>query len=389
MQLSRVINLLINKSRDVEFSSIVGYENSIAAVSTKGALYVWGETPKEILEKEEESEIIKIDIPTLVTKLSNYYVDKVTINKRNIVVLTHNEKANNEIKIFGFGDNSENQIGEDSENGLNILSFPSGCVPYLIHSGNKFTLIFFKAKNFYVSNGAKCEITNQLPISGPLFAIKTSTGNKFFSSNARNNPEFPRVLMAFTHPIQNCNSAKLPLLDKCQLAPMSADITCGKCKILIKGPMYLPAVVENPTSIICERCFLAKAYGPSVGVYYRISQDHARPSISLPLFQIKDFYEIVKDSFSIKQKISTQSRYIIHPHLTGPHKKKFKEFLESMSKFQDKHDSAIIDLLNEATRNNDLGFRPRDGINLDYVMFYINNNRSKAKKCLKNLKKSK
>ena len=193
--------------------------------------------------------------------------------------------------------------------------------------------------------------------------------------------------MAFTHPIQNGNTAKIPSFDKCQLAPMPADIKCGKCKTLIKGPMYLPALVEDPLLILCEKCFLAKAFGPSVGVYYRINQDHARPSINLPLYEMKDFYKIINDSLVIKQRIKPSTRYIVHPRLTGNNKKKYKEFVEAMSKFQDKHDSAIIELLNDIARNDDPRFRPRDGININYVTFYYINIRSKAKMFSKSSKK--
>ena len=353
--------------RDIEFTELDGGNNNIVALTTKGEAYIWGEFTREIID--DQNDIVKGNRPTLVPHLSDYHVDKASISQNDLIVIAHEKRDINKISAFGFGENVNRQSGGNRIDEKYLLPVPRSSVPYLISLCGQFSLVFYKAPNYFANADTTCEFTKESPIQGALFALNTPNGAKFYSVNARDNPNFPPLVIAFTHPIQKAKSFKFPSLENCQLVPMEANIDCAKCKTQIKGPLYIPCVKETKTAIICERCFLNKIYGPNVCVYYRINKDHVRPSIGIPIYSITDFYDILDDAVKIEQTIKPNCRFITHPKFSESHKKGYDEFLKSMAKFQEKHDVAIFDLLNAYTRENDVRFAPRNRIEINKVIF--------------------
>lgn len=348
---------------------MAGNKDSLVALTAKGEAYVWGDGAIEILEGQNV--IIEDNKPTLVPNLSDYFIIKASISEHHLLVIGQNKKTKDEVKVFGFGNNDNYPLGDTTQSGKYVLPIPEFGLPYLISAGNYCSIVFYKSTNFFVNADAKCEITNESPIEGSLFALNTSNGTKFYSSNARHNPAFPPLTMAFTHPIQSAKTFKFPSFENCKLIPLEVNIECAKCKTQIKGPQFIPCISQATQGIICERCFLNKIYGPTIGVYYRINQDHLRPSIALPLYKLEDFYQVLDDTVKIEQTIRPNCRYILHPHFTGDTKDEYANFLKSMAKFQEKHDLAIIDLLNIYTRENDIRFSPRNRIELRIVKIFF------------------
>eukprot|EP00826_Nyctotherus_ovalis_P030602 TRINITY_DN24423_c0_g2_i2.p1 TRINITY_DN24423_c0_g2~~TRINITY_DN24423_c0_g2_i2.p1 ORF type:complete len:344 (+),score=50.53 TRINITY_DN24423_c0_g2_i2:143-1174(+) len=128
----------LSYAHDIEFTDLVGCENMAAAITRQGELYTWGKAYKGALGlyNTEGSALEEANIPTKIALPEGTTVMHAAVGFSHMLVLAH-EKGTNRRIIYGFGDNSKNQLGEKDINVYkSTITFFADKVPYLVAAGH-------------------------------------------------------------------------------------------------------------------------------------------------------------------------------------------------------------------------------------------------------------
>ena len=331
---------LLNEE-NIEFTELVGCENMAAAITKKGELYTWGKTHKGALGlySSDGTALEESNVPKKVALPEKAFVLSVAVGFNHMLVLTEDD---NKRLIYGFGDNTKNQLGEKDVNvNTSVITFFENRIPYLIAAGHSCSFVACGEKYNGIVHYNKCSIHKTL-IKDILYLNRTKESIKYFCKDCIEN--LPEITIAIRNPIKKIEDKPLPVLDSLEKKNID-KAECTSCKIKIEeGPVYQSAVSEVK-AILCEKCYskTPSTFVPSV--YYRITTVKTYLETELPLLSLSDLYETNNEYlsliFTLKYKL-----YLPETHIEKNIKPSLSEFLEESKRFNRNSDLSIVSLLN-------------------------------------------